>query len=77
VFRETGESGARSLLFVRAVPIMVALPVLRWLREQAPGTKTTVLTSGAGVAPSRGCRPDIAGAQERYLSRCGFVAVAR
>ena len=41
----------RSLLFLRSVPVALALPGLRWLREHAPGTTITVLTSAAGRAP--------------------------
>jgi hypothetical protein len=37
----------RSLLFLRSVPVALALPGLRWLREHAPGTTITVLTSAA------------------------------
>jgi hypothetical protein len=41
----------RSLLFLRSVPVALALPGLRWLRQHAPGTTITVLTSAAGRAP--------------------------
>jgi hypothetical protein len=40
----------RSLLFLRSVPVVQALPCLRWLREHAPATTITVLTSAAGRA---------------------------
>jgi hypothetical protein len=41
----------RSLLFVRSVPVAEAVACLRWLRQQAPGTRVAVLTSAAGCAP--------------------------
>jgi hypothetical protein len=44
-------AGLRSLLFVRAVPAALALPALRWLREHAPATTITALTSAGGRAP--------------------------
>jgi hypothetical protein len=40
----------RSLLFLRSVPVVQAVPCLRWLREHAPATTITVLTSASGRA---------------------------
>jgi hypothetical protein len=37
-----------SLLFVRSVPPALALPALRWLRENASGATITALTSTSG-----------------------------
>ena len=40
-----------SLLFVRSVPLAMALPALRWLRENASGATITALTS-PGAKPA-------------------------
>lgn len=41
---------SQSLLFVRSVPLTVAIPALRWLRSAAPDAAITVLTSSGAQA---------------------------